>query len=195
MRTRLLYLILPLVTAATIVGTGFGVFHFYEGRESTSFTVSGRNVELEVMAATGSATIENSYLPSLVFSYYSIDFSDALSIGYTGGDNWGERTFSMDLAVTLSFSEGGRIASYVRVDDWEYDPDTATYSTLLEGVLEAGDSEYVEYIFTGWPSLSYRSGMRPTSSSDLESLIQDVDGESVEMTFTLSMGGEVSAND
>lgn len=195
MRTRLLYLILPLVTAVTIVGTGFAVFHYYEGDELTSFTLSGSNVALAVMAATGSATIENSYLPSLVFSYYSIDFSDYLQIDYKAGDNWGDKEYYLNLEATMDLSSIDNFDDYITVGGWNYDSSSETYSISIEKVFTATNDSSKSYVFTSWPYFSYETNKRPTSTSELETMKAALKDKKISITFNLYLGEEVSSND
>lgn len=192
---KLLAILLPIIAASTIVGTGFAVFHFYEGDESTSFTLSGSNVELEVMADKGTASIGNTELPTLVFSYYSIKFSDYLQINYEAGDNWGNKKYYLNLEATMDLSDISNFDDYITVGGWNYDSSSETYSISIENIFTATNYSTCSYVFSSWPYFSYGTNMRPTSTSELETMKAALKDKKISITFNLYLGEEVNSGD
>lgn len=192
---KLLAILLPIIAASTIVGTGFALFHYYGGDESTSFTVSGSNVELEVMADKGTASIENTELPTLVFSYYSIEFSDYLQINYQAGNNWGDKKYYLNLEATMDLSDISNFEDYITVGGWNYDSSSETYSISIENIFTATNDSSKSYVFSSWPHFSYGTNMRPTSTSELEAMKTALEGKTISITFNLYLGEEVTSGD
>lgn len=195
MRKKIFAILAPVLAVPLLAGAGFALFQF-GGASSASAVIEGGNVRLEAIADLGEASIVNGSgeagapdVPSLVFSYYSIGFSDDVLIQYLPGTNWEEREMEIDLLVTLDVNKAPNMLSYARIGSgWEQDGDSV-YRLTVEGAFSAASGNAVSYVFGDWPPLDYRTGMRPTNVASYQAMREALEGESLSFSFYFSLGG------
>ena len=193
MKEKLVALLIPALVIPAIIGTGFSVFQFIEGNSSSSLTVTGENIQLEIMAENGSASLETTDLPRVVFTSTNVELGGDLLFQYTPGTNWEGRRMWISLDVTVSFVQADGMDTYISVQNYAYDSEQSLYRNTIAQAFVAENTP-VSYTFSSWPNMSYRPGLQPVTTQAVVDLKNAIENETLLVSFSLYLGEEAIAN-